>query len=25
VQEKLTAEWVDHCLVTAGDRKMQRV
>jgi NADPH-dependent glutamate synthase beta subunit-like oxidoreductase/NAD(P)H-flavin reductase len=25
VQEKLTAEWVDHCLVTLGDRDLQRV
>jgi hypothetical protein len=25
VQEKLTAEWVDHCLVRLGDREMQRV
>jgi len=24
-QEKLTAEWVDHCLVSLGRRKMQRV
>ena len=25
VQEKLTAEWIDHCLVKAGKRTMQRV
>ena len=25
VQEKLTAEWVDHCLVRLGKREMQRV
>jgi NADPH-dependent glutamate synthase beta subunit-like oxidoreductase/NAD(P)H-flavin reductase len=25
VQEKLTAEWVDHCLVELGARDMQRV
>ena len=25
VQEKLTAEWVDHCLVQLGARDMQRV
>ncbi len=25
VQEKLTAEWVDHCLVKLGKREMQRV
>ena len=25
VQEKLTAEWVDHCLVRLGGREMQRV
>jgi len=25
VQEKLTAEWVDHCLVRIGARNMQRV
>ena len=25
VQEKLTAEWIDHCLVAAGSRRMQRV
>jgi NADPH-dependent glutamate synthase beta subunit-like oxidoreductase/NAD(P)H-flavin reductase len=25
VQEKLTAEWVDHCLVALGDRSMQRL
>ena len=25
VQEKLTAGWVDHCLVATGDRKMPRV
>jgi NADPH-dependent glutamate synthase beta subunit-like oxidoreductase/NAD(P)H-flavin reductase len=25
VQEKLTAEWIDHCLVKLGDREMQRV
>jgi NADPH-dependent glutamate synthase beta subunit-like oxidoreductase/NAD(P)H-flavin reductase len=25
VQEKLTAEWIDHCLVKLGKRKMQRV
>ena len=24
-QEKLTAEWVDHCLVTLGRRTMQRL
>ncbi|MBI3041532.1 MAG: FAD-dependent oxidoreductase [Betaproteobacteria bacterium] len=25
VQEKLAAEWIDHCLVAAGRRSMQRV
>jgi NADPH-dependent glutamate synthase beta subunit-like oxidoreductase/NAD(P)H-flavin reductase len=25
VQEKLTAEWVDHCLVAVGAREMQRI
>jgi hypothetical protein len=25
VQEKLTAEWIDHCLVARGDRRMPRV
>jgi NADPH-dependent glutamate synthase beta subunit-like oxidoreductase/NAD(P)H-flavin reductase len=25
VQEKLTAEWIDHCLVQLGDREMQRL
>ena len=25
VQEKLTAEWIDHCLVTLGARDMQRI
>jgi NADPH-dependent glutamate synthase beta subunit-like oxidoreductase/NAD(P)H-flavin reductase len=25
VQEKLTAEWIDHCLVQLGSREMQRV
>ena len=25
VQEKLTAEWVDHCLVSHGDRELQRI
>jgi len=25
VQEKLTAEWIDHCLVRLGDRAMQRL
>ena len=25
VQEKLTAEWIDHCLVRAGARDMQRI
>jgi NADPH-dependent glutamate synthase beta subunit-like oxidoreductase/NAD(P)H-flavin reductase len=25
VQEKLTAEWIDHCLVQLGSRDMQRV
>jgi NAD(P)H-flavin reductase len=25
VQEKLTAEWVDHCLVALGARDMQRI
>jgi hypothetical protein len=25
VQEKLTAEWIDHCLVRLGDREMQRL
>ncbi len=25
VQEKLTAEWIDHCLVKLGKRTMQRV
>jgi hypothetical protein len=24
-QEKLTAEWVDHCLVRSGEREMQRI
>jgi hypothetical protein len=24
-QEKLTAEWVDHCLVKLGSREMQRI
>jgi hypothetical protein len=24
-QEKLTAEWIDHCLVKLGDREMQRI
>ena len=24
-QEKLTAEWIDHCLVRLGDREMQRI
>ena len=24
-QEKLTAEWVDHCLVALGEREMQRI
>jgi NADPH-dependent glutamate synthase beta subunit-like oxidoreductase/NAD(P)H-flavin reductase len=25
VQEKLTAEWVDHCLIAAGARRMPRI
>ena len=25
VQEKLTAEWIDHCLTTLGAREMQRI
>ncbi|MDH3315555.1 MAG: pyridine nucleotide-disulfide oxidoreductase, partial [Gammaproteobacteria bacterium] len=25
MQEKLTAEWIDHCLVNLGRRTMQRV
>jgi NADPH-dependent glutamate synthase beta subunit-like oxidoreductase/NAD(P)H-flavin reductase len=25
VQEKLTAEWIDHCLVRLGTREMQRI
>jgi hypothetical protein len=25
VQEKLTAEWIDHCLMKLGKRAMQRV
>ncbi|HEX6005459.1 MAG TPA: FAD-dependent oxidoreductase [Burkholderiales bacterium] len=25
VQEKLTAEWIDHCLLTLGARDMQRI
>jgi len=25
VQEKLTAEWIDHCLVALGDRDLQRI
>jgi hypothetical protein len=25
VQEKLTAEWIDHCLVARGDRDLQRI
>jgi len=25
VQEKLAAEWIDHCLVELGARDMQRV
>jgi NADPH-dependent glutamate synthase beta subunit-like oxidoreductase/NAD(P)H-flavin reductase len=25
VQEKLTAEWIDHCLIALGDRSMQRL
>jgi hypothetical protein len=25
VQEKLTAEWIDHCLVRLGERDMQRI
>jgi NAD(P)H-flavin reductase len=25
VQEKLTAEWIDHCLVKLGKREMQRI
>ena len=25
VQEKLTAQWIDHCLVKLGKREMQRV
>src|SRR5690349_7357340 len=24
-QEKLTAEWIDHCLVVQGSREMQRI
>jgi hypothetical protein len=24
-QEKLTAEWIDHCLVALGGREMQRI
>jgi NAD(P)H-flavin reductase len=24
-QEKLTAEWIDHCLVKLGEREMQRI
>jgi hypothetical protein len=25
VQEKLTAEWLDHCLIKSGAREMQRI
>jgi hypothetical protein len=25
VQEKLTAEWLDHCLLKLGAREMQRI
>ena len=25
VQEKLTAEWIDHCLTALGEREMQRI
>jgi hypothetical protein len=25
VQEKLAAEWIDHCLVRLGERDMQRI
>ena len=25
VQEKLTAEWLDHCLIKSGARQMQRI
>jgi hypothetical protein len=25
VQEKLTAEWIDHCMVSLGARDMQRI
>jgi hypothetical protein len=25
VQEKLAAEWIDHCLVKLGARAMQRI
>jgi len=25
VQEKLAAEWIDHCLVELGARDMQRI
>jgi NADPH-dependent glutamate synthase beta subunit-like oxidoreductase/NAD(P)H-flavin reductase len=25
VQEKLTAEWIDHCLIKLGKREMQRI
>ena len=25
VQEKLTAEWIDHCLVRLGERELQRI
>ena len=25
VQEKLTAEWIDHCLVALGEREIQRI
>jgi NAD(P)H-flavin reductase len=25
VQEKLSAEWIDHCLVRLGEREMQRI
>jgi NADPH-dependent glutamate synthase beta subunit-like oxidoreductase/NAD(P)H-flavin reductase len=25
VQEKLTAEWIDHCLTVLGEREMQRI
>ncbi len=25
VQEKLTGEWIDHCLVALGERKIQRI